>query len=207
MPSMQPGISYFYPRPPRGGRRPMRQSGLGGTRDFYPRPPRGGRPATWLNGRRWEDISTHALREEGDAAIHNTEALPNGFLPTPSARRATYVVRRHPRGREYFYPRPPRGGRQALRQCCSNFRSYFYPRPPRGGRPRPKSPGRTAFADFYPRPPRGGRLPAGCYCQKDQADFYPRPPRGGRPSKDWTRSKGGKISTHALREEGDKSKV
>ena len=34
----------------------------------------------------------------------------------------------------YFYPRPPRGGRQG---SASNdkFNYYFYPRPPRGGRP------------------------------------------------------------------------
>ena len=80
-------LSNFYPRPPRGGRRVPR------TRrpqpvHFYPRPPRGGRPATALHrgkaavflstpsARRatfWrfrnglcDEISIHALREEGD---------------------------------------------------------------------------------------------------------------------------------------------
>ncbi len=56
---------------------------------FYPRPPRGGRLVLPCTGGPVQDISIHALREEGD--------------PT----------RRSPsRRRMYFYPRPPRGGRQ-----------------------------------------------------------------------------------------------
>ena len=79
---------HFYPRPPRGGR--PQAEGAGGTRPtisihalreegdrdffffggflgyFYPRPPRGGRPRR----------STYAATGEG-------------FLSTPSARRAT----------------------------------------------------------------------------------------------------------------------
>ena len=77
----------FYPRPPRGGR-PVRFLLLHVQQDFYPRPPRGGRPATALHrgkaavflstpsARRatfWrfrnglcDEISIHALREEGD---------------------------------------------------------------------------------------------------------------------------------------------
>ena len=34
---------------------------------------------------------------------------------------------------------------------------YFYPRPPRGGRPASVAPMLLAMAYFYPRPPRGGR--------------------------------------------------
>ena len=124
----------FYPRPPRGGRRrevlprcrgskflstpsarratrevlPPRQ----GRQNFYPRPPRGGRLHTGQrryaynlflstpSARRATDrihrglnnmaISIHALREEGDS---RTDA------------------RKH--RQRHFYPRPPRGGRQA----------------------------------------------------------------------------------------------
>ena len=79
--------TYFYPRPPRGGRRITRK-GRPRITDFYPRPPRGGRPdAAALQGsygrflstpsaRRAtraacadnlvQQISIHALREEGD---------------------------------------------------------------------------------------------------------------------------------------------
>ena len=80
---------YFYPRPPRGGR-----PGQSGTprraAHFYPRPPRGGRPC-----------------HRCVAGVHSR------FLPTPSARRATYknLRDRRPPGPD-FYPRPPRGGRR-----------------------------------------------------------------------------------------------
>ena len=36
------------------------------------------------------DISTHALREEGDQVLYLTELNLHIFLPTPSARRATF---------------------------------------------------------------------------------------------------------------------
>ena len=125
-------------------------------------------------------ISIHALREEGDTA--GTAAQTDGY---------------------YFYPRPPRGGRQL------------------------RPPGRPGLWDFYPRPPRGGRRAMPMMTQQDTGflstpsarratqkydqlyneifisihalreegdepstaasplpeDFYPRPPRGGRPSR------------------------
>ena len=56
-------------------------------------------------------ISIHALREEGDIKTKRATATSNQFLSTPSARRAT--AGRHAEGHQpdYFYPRPPRGGR------------------------------------------------------------------------------------------------
>ena len=58
-----------------------------------------------------ELISIHALREEGD--VDRT----CGDLQ-----------------RKNFYPRPPRGGRQASRASALMSKEHFYPRPPRGGR-------------------------------------------------------------------------
>mgnify|MGYP006913609227 CR=1 FL=1 len=80
----------FYPRPPRGGRRPCGCS-ISTTTDFYPRPPRGGR--LYPHGRCHpdDDISIHALREEGDG------------------RCTGYCLRQ-----QHFYPRPPRGGRHCM---------------------------------------------------------------------------------------------
>ena len=61
------GVCYFYPRPPRGGRR-LRSMGDDMTCcDFYPRPPRGGRPSTAELKSVGFVISIHALREEGDS--------------------------------------------------------------------------------------------------------------------------------------------
>ena len=57
-----------------------------------------------------------------------------GFLPTPSARRATVPAPRVNTDPAHFYPRPPRGGRPVYRMQIGGQR-YFYPRPPRGGRP------------------------------------------------------------------------
>ena len=58
-------------------------------RYFYPRPPRGGRraPCACPHGR--GGISIHALREEGDLIRSLLGIVTQTFLSTPSARRAT----------------------------------------------------------------------------------------------------------------------
>ena len=145
-------------------------------------------------------ISTHALREEGDqarigwttASTHFYPRPPRGgrpkdqlktlkqflFLPTPSARRATVdaaVLVLHPLD---FYPRPPRGGRpfSNLNRSTSNL--------------------------FLPTP--SARRATTAKCNGDQSrNFYPRPPRGGRPVCKGLDFHSIRISTHALREEGD----
>ena len=101
-------------------------------------------------------ISIHALREEGD--------LPKKCraLPPP-----------------YFYPRPPRGGRQWQDKLIA-FVQQFLSTPSARRATAQLSTRKYAFADFYPRPPRGGRRPVG--------DALPMVPS---------------ISIHALREEGD----
>ena len=59
-------------------------------RNFYPRPPRGGRLKHTFTVNPIQAISTHALREEGDARLLPRLCGASGFLPTPSARRATF---------------------------------------------------------------------------------------------------------------------
>ena len=193
--------TYFYPRPPRGGRLEqqenrcvlrtisipaLREEGdlplelaLTLICDFYPRPPRGGRPAQRGKSSDWRL-----------------------FLSTPSARRAT--SRRSP-------------GRlrttisiHALREEGDHDLPRYLPAVPisihalreEGDLPpsreinvqsisihalREEGDVLSALSsqplyNFYPRPPRGGR-PSGCahglpLCK----NFYPRPPRGGRRS-------------------------
>ena len=58
---------------------------------FYPRPPRGGRHADLVPFAPVENISIHALREEGDKFS-----------------RSSFLVMLN------FYPRPPRGGQRAV---------------------------------------------------------------------------------------------
>ena len=60
------------------------------------------------------DISIHALREEGDLyELRRENRQYKRFLSTPSARRATDCLCKQLLSWQYFYPRPPRGGRPA----------------------------------------------------------------------------------------------
>ena len=170
------GAHDFYPRPPRGGRQ-WRLSQRRARHDFYPRPPRGGRRklATIVAGD--GSISIHALREEGDRrdttqpaarpiSIHALREEGDALCDLTVARA------------QYFYPRPPRGGRPeqqlvAVDDVISIHALREEGDPAHRGRAR-----RCLY--FYPRPPRGGRR---------------RLPRGKHP--------GDPISIHALREEGD----
>ena len=150
-------------------------------------------------------ISTHALREEGDAFKRLAAIADFIFLPTPSARRATghllpgncLIL---------FLPTPSArratskhsiGGQHheisthALREegdlICPPFpcsvQPHFYPRPPRGGRLTRNGPTFLLFR-FLPTPSARRAT-----VQVEQAvdDI--------------------EISTHALREEGDLSLV
>ena len=81
-------LRYFYPRPPRGGRRSGVRPDSAVPRYFYPRPPRGGRQL------RSATLSSRSV-----------------FLSTPSARRATTTTLLICQEVFDFYPRPPRGGR------------------------------------------------------------------------------------------------
>ena len=127
----------------------------GGRRYFYPRPPRGGRLANVSDFWCGQDISTHALREEGDVIDFDIPGDDGKFLPTPSARRATSGAFHHQEHRR-FLPTP--SARRAthfppLRYIIGNISTHalreegdvqfptwteknghFYPRPPRGGR-------------------------------------------------------------------------
>ena len=216
----------FYPRPPRGGRRIA--SGLAvlgllflstpsarratqkcseyaaSTCNFYPRPPRGGRPGAHRHSGRYDAISIHALREEGDYASRSLSLSVILFLSTPSARRATSSRKQAAWFRNYFYPRPPRGGRPPLwRSLRASAKISIHALREEGDE--------TAYpagevtkqisihalreegdrrmpdlllvqGDFYPRPPRGGR-PHLLWYSATELNFYPRPPRGGRQQK------------------------
>ena len=84
--------NYFYPRPPRGGRR-FSLSSKGTVNLFLSTP--SARRATQNFRRVMQDIliSIHALREEGDNSRKFVFHGFNVFLSTPSARRATKLDR------------------------------------------------------------------------------------------------------------------
>ena len=101
------------------------------------------------------------------------------FLSTPSARRATKGAETPLPQRVDFYPRPPRGGRLLLltKQTC--FEENFYPRPPRGGR--------LQCRGTVTTPMRFLSTPSARRATEMQGNI----------------GQLGKISIHALREEGD----
>ena len=192
--------AYFYPRPPRGGRRVHRRV-YGGL----------------------EGISIHALREEGDLPLSGAANVVAIFLSTPSTRRATRLpgglgrvpdISIHALREEGdkagepvtipindFYPRPPRGGRP-FALASHILVTDFYPRPPRGGRPvaLPNEPGNrfisihalreegdvkgwlraTEVTRFLSTPSARRATARSALSAQVVRDFYPRPPRGGR---------------------------
>ena len=83
--------SYFYPRPPRGGRLQCERPGIAGKK-FLSTPSARRATNCTTPQRAICAISIHALREEGDS-FHRPACYPHSN----------------------FYPRPPRGGR---RKCC-----------------------------------------------------------------------------------------
>ncbi len=102
---------------------------------FYPRPPRGGRHQLLGTCGAVAHISIHVLREEDDQAVQAVRSARRNFYPRPprGGRRGRQGFL--PVQRVHFYPRPPRGGRLGDLVLQLGFRDHFYPRPPRGGRP------------------------------------------------------------------------
>ena len=146
------------------------------------------------------------------------------FLSTPSARRATPLLKSSNFQPDDFYPRPPRGGRRgriARESSSTVFLStpsarratrtrktsipraeHFYPRPPRGGRPSPIWARTWTTPNFYPRPPRGGRR----WSLRDLAKarrFLSTPSARRATTAPPMPGSCRPISIHALREEGD----
>ena len=180
---------------------PSRPARCTRTTYFYPRPPRGGRHADELGELITNRISIHALREEGDLPFCPASSRREQFLSTPSARRATLSSPPTAPASRNFYPRPPRGGRRDAPAPRPWLPMNFYPRPPRGGRPAgDKEKGATTY--FYPRPPRGGRLEA--YIKPLGLRLFLSTPSARRATHGLHGSDGRyAISIHALREEGD----
>ena len=145
---------------------------------FYPRPPRGGRRTSGYSSRCAQIfLSTPSARR---ATADYTKLSPAAlkFLSTPSARRATRTRRWDSITQNYFYPRPPRGGRRQKSLLHHSPLGISIHALREEGDRGPLSPLRRPKY-FYPRPPRGGRLGdllAVFYLRY----FYPRPPRGGR---------------------------
>ena len=146
-------------------------------------------------------ISIHALREEGDEAAASIQKDGVLFLSTPSARRATDLMKSLCLRLIYFYPRPPRGGRRLYAGACVRGAEFL------------STPSVRRATASQVRPPKlldisihALREEGDCLIVRQRGpaqDFYPRPPRGGRPVTLGCSHIRVMISIHALREEGD----
>ena len=205
---------YFYPRPPRGGRRSAPLFRPSSRNYFYPRPPRGGRRQARSGRQVAQDISIHALREEGDLGSPWVSVGFSEFLSTPSARRATdtflifcrqmqisihalreegdWVGGRHRRRPRSFLSTP--SARRATSSACrpADAGRHFYPRPPRGGRPG-GMPNPRAVKEISIHALREEGDHRSLFRSAQKIDFYPRPPRGGRPTSSLPSWRGGNF--------------
>ena len=167
---------------------------------FYPRPPRGGRRGRSGSGTGQRPISIHALREEGDRPRHGRGGGGWHFYPRPP-RGGRPSGSTSPATRPDFYPRPPRGGRppagildllkptisiHALREegdratisCC------------------------RGFITFLSTPSARRATRTGRFCPASQRiSIHALREEGDRGRKAHRRCRA--ISIHALREEGD----
>ena len=174
----------------------------------------------------WSDlhgISIHALREEGDHGSAEQRARPSHFYPRPPRGGRLDLYNLDPRP-VHFYPRPPRGGRRQIqRKMHANKSISIHALREEGDRlcGRGRNPGDISIhalreeGDLPVKPKRRGDVkflstPSARRATREPAEdnfdirnFYPRPPRGGRPRRGKSKSKGDRISIHALREEGD----
>ena len=145
----------FYPRSPRGERRPAAVGDQAVAGHFYPRSPRGERLGRPDRARRDVPISIHAPREGSDQLVpglqdvivqflstlpargatfeHKVSGAATQFLSTLPARGATRFVPADCRAGRFLSTLPARGATRP-RFLCGCFRFYFYPRSPRGER-------------------------------------------------------------------------
>ena len=214
---------------------------------FYPRPPRGGRlTSAILIPILGEFLSTPSARR---ATLQQSCAVctRREFLSTPSARRATATGSPSLLLITDFYPRPPRGGRliappplrgvpdisiHALREegdvrCyhkstttntisihalreegdllarVAHCFAWLFLSTPSARRATPgQTPGMPRPLHFYPRPPRGGRRVA-ADTPLALLEFLSTPSARRATRHHPARSAFQAISIHALREEGD----
>ena len=190
---------------------------------FYPRPPRGGRLLKDGDRQKRKKISIHALREEGDLSAES--GLLQAAISIHALREEgdSTFCSPHPHG-HYFYPRPPRGGRPG----CPVIRRYNMVISIHALREEGDRSVWAALKHqiIFLSTPSARRATSRCsfpkkvYCisihalreegdadsdvrRKDKLDFYPRPPRGGRRHRTIISPAASIISIHALREEGD----
>ena len=168
---------------------------------FYPRPPRGGRRRSTPGDEPFQAISIHALREEGDGAFLFLGRQPRNFYPRPPRGGRPKTTTKNA-GQDNFYPRPPRGGRLAAAPITNKKNKFLSTPSARRATDRGEVQLCSADISIHALREEGDeRFNAQRF---GICDFYPRPPRGGRQEACTAALEADDISIHALREEGDK---
>ena len=122
-------------------------------------------------------ISTHALREEGDAFVGKRQIgldISTHALREEGDTLLWYSTRMGP----YFYPRPPRGGRLAVPWEATDKPLFL---------PTPSARRATQWGELCDE-----IVKISTHALREEGDHFSRPDKGPL-----------RISTHALREEGD----
>ena len=169
----------FYPRPPRGGRPGFSQSTI--RRRVFLSTPSARRATT---DKEVEDIeltiiSIHALREEGDSCAVLPMVVPL-----------------------YFYPRPPRGGRQTYTEYMNLMNEFLSTPSARRATETAGDKTPAIFISIHALREEGDV--AGLHLYKTD-DLFLSTPSARRATKEiYAQGKDADISIHALREEGDK---
>ena len=214
---------YFYPRPPRGGRRAgcaahkqMMEISIHALREEG--------DMKWDRNKRMYHISIHALREEGDEMCRKACAEVDRFLSTPSARRATPdFCPEHGKQLISIHALREEGDAPSSRHKCREHHISIHALREEGDPVLPEQSIRHEEISIHALREEGD--PASCPRKRPRPNFYPRPPRGGRPAvvilavcrakflstpsarratdHPGLLSRGVDISIHALREEGD----
>ena len=221
-PPRQLPVTHFYPRPPRGGRQePVEVPDIS---KIFLSTPSARRATTRSRGcAQRQQISIHALREEGDRG--RLRKRGSGLISIHALREeGDTTAFPLPPSTANFYPRPPRGGRpatakepdaggkisiHALREEGDRDRrdkkpssELFLSTPSARRATLPFAAARPFHQDFYPRPPRGGR-PELRQEYLDILEFLSTPSARRATDHPGLFSRGVDISIHALREEGD----
>ena len=181
--------TYFYPRPPRGGRRrgfhgrvkessisihALREEGdlcppmaLQATSlYFYPRPPRGGRRVNDRNFCGGTGISIHALREEGDPLPY-VKSVSNVSISIHALREEGDRSIGVSEFLGFKFLSTPSARRATCASSALAFMLHIFLSTPSARRATAGAlvPG-PRYSHFYPRPPRGGRQ------QKQRQNLY-----------------------------------
>ena len=167
---------------------------------FYPRPPRGGRrSAAGLEGQAGRFLSTPSARRATPMS-RSICARRSKFLSTPSARRATLYNHRHAHCCQIsIHALREEGDR--VRFLRSSQRHNFYPRPPRGGRQSALS--QVIAAAQFLSTPSARRATSAANTPAATSAFLSTPSARRATYKRTELEPSMDISIHALREEGD----